>query len=287
MRRTLPLCLSLLLLSACGERHGEVAAQVNRETISAQQLELLLKRQPGLKPEQADALGRQLLERLIDQELAVQAAEQLQLDREPAVQLQLDAARREVLARIYAERLAAELSPPSAQEIERFYGEQPQFFAERRIYRLQELLIEAEPAQRAALREQLGRAKNLGEFIEQLRAENRRVGINQSLRTPEQLPPATLSAVLNLQDGQYTVTETPAALLVLLRAGSQPATLELEQARPLIEQMLLARRRAERLQSELRRLRETARIEYRGRFAAPPPVGAAASAPAGSASSVL
>lgn len=280
MRRPLLLCLCLLL-SACGDPQHEVAAKVNRESISTQQLELLLKRQPGLRPEQREEAGRQLLERLIDQELAVQAAEQLQLDREPGIQLQLDAARREVLARAYAERLSAEQAPPSAQEVERFYGEQPQLFAERRLYRLQELIIEVEAAQRAALREQLGRAANLGEFIEQLKAENRRVGVSQSLRTPEQLPPATLNAVLNLQDGQHVVTETPGGLLVLLRAGSQPAPLELAQARPLIEQMLLTRRRAERLQGELRRLREAARIEYRGRFAAPAP----ASAPASSAAS--
>ena len=53
------------------------AVVVNKEEITVQQVNQVLQQQRGLKPEQADAASKQVLERLIDQELAVQKAVEL------------------------------------------------------------------------------------------------------------------------------------------------------------------------------------------------------------------
>ncbi|GAB4114513.1 MAG: hypothetical protein Fur0014_17120 [Rubrivivax sp.] len=98
-----------LMLAACGDRKdkaaSQTAAKVNKEEITVHQINFVLQQQRGLKPEQAEAAGRQVLERLIDQELAVQKADELKLDRDPRVVQQLEAVRREVLARAYAEKV--------------------------------------------------------------------------------------------------------------------------------------------------------------------------------------
>lgn len=98
--------LASLGLAACsgGDKDkpaSQVAAKVNKEEISVHQINYLLQRQPGLKPEQAESASKTALERLIDQELAVQKAEELKLDRDPRVVQALDAARREILSRFY------------------------------------------------------------------------------------------------------------------------------------------------------------------------------------------
>ena len=80
-----------LVLVGCEKKAGAspTAVMVNKEEITVQQINHVLQQQRGLKPEQVDAASKQILERLIDQELAVQKAGELKLDRDPRVLLQL------------------------------------------------------------------------------------------------------------------------------------------------------------------------------------------------------
>jgi EpsD family peptidyl-prolyl cis-trans isomerase len=147
------------LLAACGGGGGDkatqTAAKVNKEEITVHQINFVLQRQPNLKPEQAEAAGRQVLERLIDQELAVQQAEDQKLDRDPRVVQQVEAAKREILARAYVEQIGATAAKPTAEEVAKYYNDNPALFAERRVYNLQEIAIEAKPEQFEELRAKL------------------------------------------------------------------------------------------------------------------------------------
>ena len=95
-------CMALVLV-ACGggdkkdKPASQVAAKVNKEEISVHQINFVLQQQRGLKPEQADAVSRQVLERLIDQELALQKAQELKIDRDPRVVQQIEADRKSVV----------------------------------------------------------------------------------------------------------------------------------------------------------------------------------------------
>lgn len=155
-----PLLLAVVaaatLLVACGgdkgDKASQTAAKVNKEEITVHQINFVLQRRQGLKPEQAEEAGRQVLERLVDQELAVQKAQELKLDRDPRVVQQVEAAKREIIARAYAERIGESVAKPANDEIAKYYAEKPALFKERRIYSLQELNIEAKPEQFEALR---------------------------------------------------------------------------------------------------------------------------------------
>ncbi|MCP6231806.1 hypothetical protein NL428_27395, partial [Klebsiella pneumoniae] len=83
--------------------------------------------------------------RLVDQELAVQKAQEQKLDRDPRVVQQIEAAKREIIARADAERLGEAVAKPANDEIARYYADKPALFKDRRIYSLQELSIEAKP----------------------------------------------------------------------------------------------------------------------------------------------
>ncbi len=67
---------SAFVLAGCGDKKGKMASQtavkVNKEEITVHQINFVLQQQRGLKPEQAEAASKQILERLIDQELALQ-----------------------------------------------------------------------------------------------------------------------------------------------------------------------------------------------------------------------
>jgi EpsD family peptidyl-prolyl cis-trans isomerase len=283
----LPLVLGLALLAtACGERKDRVvvegAARVNKDEITARQVQALLQQQRGLRPEQEQAAGRQILERLIDQQLVLQKADELQLERDPQVAQQVEAARREALLRAYVEKVGEAALQPTPGDLRRTYDERPVLFAQRRIYSLQEITIEARPDQVAGLREQLAGAKTIGDFLEYLKANDFRFGLGQAVRAAEQLPPASLEAIARLQDGQAMVTPTGSGVLVLVRAGSREQPVTFEQARPAIEQMILADRRRRLVEDDMKSLRAAARIEYLGRFA--PGAASAPTAAAGTAS---
>jgi EpsD family peptidyl-prolyl cis-trans isomerase len=276
-------------LAGCGDKKDrtatQAAARVNKEEITVHQISFLLQQQRGLKPEQAEAAGRQILERLINQELAVQKGQELKLDREPRVVQQLEAARRTIIEQAYLEKVGEGAAKPTPEEVAKFYAERPALFSERRIYTLQELAVEAKPEQVAPVREQLGKAKNINEFVEYLKANDFRFAANQSVRAAEQLPLANLDAFARLKDGQALVTPAPPGLQIVVLAQSRSQPVTAEQAKPFIEQFLTNERKRKLMEEDIKAMRASASIAYLGKYAASAPAAAAAPAPAAPAPS--
>ncbi len=268
-----------VLLAGCGDKKDKAASQtavkVNKDEITVHQINFMLQQQRGLRPEQADAASRQILERLIDQQLALQKADDQKLDRDPRVVQQLEAARREILARAYVEKLGESAPKPTPEEIKKYFDDKPALFSDRRIYSIQEIQIEARPDQVPELREKLGAAKNVNEFVEYLKSKDYKFAGNQAVRAAEQLPLNSLDAFSKMKDGQAMVVPAQNGIQVVLLAGSRSQPVTLEQAKPAIEQFLLNERKRKLAEDEMKALRAAAKIEYVGKFAE-----AAASAPA-------
>jgi EpsD family peptidyl-prolyl cis-trans isomerase len=276
---------SAVLLAACGggdKGASQTAARVNKDEVTVQQINFVLQQQRGLKPEQAEAAGRQVLERLIDQQLALQKADDQKLDRDPRVVQQLEAARREILARAYAEKVGETAPKPTPEEIKKYYDEKPALFRERRVYSIQEIGIEATPAQVPELREKLAAASNINEFVEYLKAKELRFSGNQAVRAAEQLPLNSLDTFARMKDGQALIVPTATGAQVVVLAGSRSQSVAEEQARPAIEQYLLNERKRKLVEDDVKALRAAAKVEYVGKFAE-----SAASAPASAASGGL
>ena len=274
----------LALAAGCGEKKKDrpaatqAAARVNKEDVSLQQINLVLQQQRNLRADQADQASRQILERLIDQELAVQKSEETKLDRDPRVLQQVDAARREIIARAYAEKIGEGAAKPSPDEIKKYYDEKPALFSERRIYTIQEIGIEARSDQIPVLRERLTASKSITEFIDYLKANEFRFAANQAVRAAEQLPLNVLDGLSRMKDGQATINQGPNGVIVAVLASSRSQPVSEEQARPAIEQFLLNERKRKLVEDDLKTLRAAASIEYLGKFAD----GARPAAPAAS-----
>lgn len=258
--------------AGCGDKKigngaTQVAAKVNNEEITVEQISTMLQQQRGVKPDQAELASRQVLERLIDQELALQKAAELRLDREPRVMQQLEAARRELLSRAYLERAAESASKATPEEVARYYEATPALFKERRIYSLQEIAIEAKPEEIARLRTRLEEARGINEFVEYLKANEIRFSASQAVRAAEQLPLASLNTFAAMKDGQAVLTVTPNGAQVIVLAGSRSQPVTLEQATAAIEQFLVNERKREVIAKDIKTLRDAARIQYVGKYA--------------------
>lgn len=273
------LLVSIAALVGCNPKQEDAtasqpAAKVNKEEITVAQINFVLQQQRGLKPEQTEAASRQILQRLIDQELAFQKAQEIGLDRDPRVLQLLEAARREIVARAYVEKAGQAAAKPSADEVKKYYDEHPALFSARRIYTLQEVVIETKPEQLPALREQLGAAQTISEFIEYLKANSFRFAGNQAVRTAEQLPLNMLDAIAKMNDGQAMLLQTAVGAQVIVLAGSRSEPVDQARATPVIEQFLLNDAKRKAAEADIKALRAAAQVEYVGTFASP-----AASAP--------
>jgi EpsD family peptidyl-prolyl cis-trans isomerase len=277
----LSVCATAVLLSACGEKKdkaaSQTAAKVNKDEITVHQINFVLQQQRGLKPEQADAAGKQILDRLIDQQLALQKGEDLKVDRDPRVVQQLEASRREILARAYLEKVGENAPKPAPEEIKKYFDEKPALFRERRVYSIQEIAIEAKPEQIPELRNTLTASKDIPAFVEYLKAKDFKFSGNQAVRAAEQLPLNSLDAFAKMKDGQAMLVPAANGVQVVVLAGSRSQPVTEEQAKPAIEQYLLNERKRKLVEDDLKAMRAAAKIEYVGKFAA------AASAPAGAA----
>ena len=257
---------------------GQTAARVNKEEITIHQINAVLQQQRGLRPEQADAASRQVLERLIDQELADAKAEELKLDRDPRVLQQLEATKRDILARAYVEKVGEAAIKPSAEDIKKYYDDKPALFKQRRIYSIQEINVELRPEQFVALREKLEASKTITDFLDYLKANDFKFQGSQAVRAAEQLPLQSLDTFAKMKDGQAIMIPGQNIAQVVVLAGSRVQPLSEEQAQPVIEQYLLNERKRKLVDDDLKAMRTAAKIEYIGKFAESG-AGAASAAP--------
>lgn len=269
LRAGLVLCCALVLAACGSKREGatQVAAKVNKEEISVHQVNYLLQRQGNLKPEQVEAASRKTLDALIDQELALQAANEQRLDRDPRVMQAIEASRRDILARAYAERLAESAAVPTDKDVSAYYNAHPELFAQRRVYTLVETAVEATPAQQQSLKPLLDAARSPDDIGAALRTAGLRFGTRQLTQGADALPMQAAAPMATLKEGQSYLVGGPLGARILSIVSVKPAPLGEAEAKTAIQQYLLVDRKRQVVDQQIKQLRAAARIEYEGKFA--------------------
>ena len=134
-----------------------------------------------------------MLERLIDQVLARQKAIDEKLDRDPLVIRQIEAARLEIISRAYFEKHGQGALKPSRADVEAYYRAHPALFAERRVYSLQEVSIDASPEQIEVLKTTLQGSKTFADFVAYLKANNFKYAGAEAVRAADSCSSPTLT----------------------------------------------------------------------------------------------
>jgi EpsD family peptidyl-prolyl cis-trans isomerase len=262
VRRRLPLAAAAALaatlaLIGCGGQDKaatQTAARVNKEEITVHQINFVLQQQRNLRPEQAEAASKQILERLIDQELAVQKADDQKLDRDPRVVQQMEAARREILARAYIEKVGEAAAKPTPKKSRSTTTRSP-----RSSRNAASTASRKSPSRPSPSRwpncVKSSAAKNINEFVEYLKAAGYRFAGNQAVRAAEQLPLNSLDAFSRMKDGQAAMVPAANGVQVVVLAGSRSQPVSEEQARPAIEQYLLNERKRKLIEDDRKAMR--------------------------------
>ena len=275
--------LFLVLAAGCGGGNkaapaGQVAVKVNGNEVSLHQVEYLLQRQPRLAATRTDA-PRLALDSLVEQELAAQAAREQGLDSDPVFVQGMEAARRELLARLYQDRLAAKAARPASDEVDRYYDSHPALFGERRLYTLQEVVADVTPDAMTPLRELVKQARSAADLTAALDRGGIRYRTGMTVQAPEAVPMRLLEVLSALGEGQSMLLSEAPAVRIWTVIKTQEARVDRQQAREPIEAYLLSERRRQMVSARMQELRKSAQVVYAERFAAAPGAAASDAAP--------
>lgn len=258
-------------LAGCGDKKkdkeaSQVAAKVNSDEITVHQINQELTKLGNLTPEQAKQAANQVLRSIVDQQIFVQKAIEEKMDRDPKVVQALDAARRQILSQSYIQKLTADVPKLTDAEISDYFQKNPALFAERRIFRLQEVIVQTTPANVETIKTELAKAKQLSDFIQWLKDQKIPARAAQSVKAAEQLPLELVPRLSKLQNGQALNMMNGNMMNIIFVADSQSQPRTLEQSKADIERFLTNAKKREVATAELKKLREKAKIEYLGTY---------------------
>jgi EpsD family peptidyl-prolyl cis-trans isomerase len=276
---SLALACAILLVAGCGKNSYDktaTLATVNGENITQAQLDYARTQIVAAHPAASAPEDAQILRELVEQRLVSQKAEKDKLDRNPGVLQALEATRKDALARVYVERLTAQVVKPTPAEIKQYYDSRPLNFAQRNVYMIQKVDAKLAADQVAAVATAVQATSSAPEVVDLLKAKASATNVAQSAQPAESLG-SLLPRIAAMKVGQSIVVPQPGGLSALTLVAVQPRPVTLEQAQAGIEQGLWNQRKREVIVAEAKSLRTAAKIEYLGKFA---PGGASAPATA-------
>ena len=246
---------------------GQALASVNGAEITVLQLNEEMLR-AGVPAAQHERASKQLLQALIDRTLLESEAAKRNLDRDPKVMQAIARARSLIIAQAYMQQRVGDAGKPSQADVEGYFNQHPQFFAKRRQFAMDQLIMPAS-AVTPALRATFDRSTSLDDVAQFLDARQIGYGRAQVTRSTADLKPEVAAKLSSMPKGQlFFVQEGPRALLTAL-TEVRDAPVSLAIAAPQITQFLANRKNKELAQAEIARLRATAQIAYLNKDLAP------------------
>lgn len=289
LNKSVMLSIALLMVNGCSEDNKpaatQIIAKVNADEISIHQLNNSMAQVQGVAPEQLPNVRLNLVDKLVNEQLAVQQALLNKLDRSAEVMMQIEAARREILTKAYLKQVISGLPAPGTEEIEQFYVTHPELFAERRVYNLQQISIPA-PHPAATEIKQLVTGKSMTDIVTALKQQNIPFTAGSATRAAEQIPLPVLSVIAKAPQGQISFVETPQSITIARVEASQASPLSKAAALQRIPQYLSAEQAKVAISSKLEQLKKTASITYLNEFAHLSKTAANPAAPAAAVTAV-
>jgi EpsD family peptidyl-prolyl cis-trans isomerase len=266
---------SISLLAACGGNKTEapkatqVVAKVNDVELSVHQLNFYLQGVGNVPSDKLPQVRKDVLGRLVEQESIVQEALLKKLDREPLVQQQLEAARRDVLVKAHLQKIATSVGTPDQASIDKFFQERPALFEKRRVYKFAEIVLPGRPVNWVEIEKLLLPTRTINEASEVLKSKGIELPVAQNItRGSEELPIEQVEKFAGLKEGEVVIYQRPPGIVVAQILSSKEAPVDVTRAKPVIERFLLNKARSEAVQGEMKRIKDAVKVTYLGEFAA-------------------
>lgn len=268
MNRTAGIIIALaaLPLAACGkEATGQVAAVVNGEEITLQEINAELASRPVPDGVDKKLVQQAALQKIVERRLLAQAAREDGLDQTPDYLLRERQLRDALLVQLMGQRAERALKVPDQQEIDRFIADNPLMFGERKILTIDRIQF--------ALPQNMDELKALenDHSMDAVAARLRTMGIQFRRDTPRvdaaTLGQQRLAQIKALPAGEPFVIPENGVVSVGVILAEAPSPVSDAEAKPIAVQALRKKMLAETVQQRLKQSRASAEIEYQPGFA--------------------
>jgi EpsD family peptidyl-prolyl cis-trans isomerase len=244
----------------------QVVAKVNGNEISVHQINQALKNTSGLDAQNINLARREVLEKLIDQQIAVEQAESGKLDRNPDVVMAIDSAKRQIIANAYVSELISSSVKVNEVDVQKYYDENPALFSQRKIYFFEDMLIENKDNMKLTGAEETLKFKSSQEFTDWLKSKNYNFSGGYYVRPAEQIPLDVLSKISTLNAGDAIILGSPNNLHAIFITNVQSAPVKIENAKPAIKTYLTNTAARTLVTNKIKELKDQSKIEYLGEF---------------------
>lgn len=267
-RAILGLAVGALVLTGCEKSaEGQVAAVVNNEEITLQEINAALN-ETNI-PEGADKkiLQQKALQQIIERRLLAQAAKESGIDQDPAYLIRQRQLSEALLVQMYADKAGTTIKVPDQAAIDRYTEANPFAFANRTIYAVDQILFPA-PANLNDLK-QLEKANTLeevGAILTQMDVKyNRKTAQMDSL----QVPPAMMAQIISLDPGEPFVIPTSGTVTANVIKAQQKVPYNADQAGPAAVKAIRNEEMAKIMKQRLAEAKTKAEITYQTGFEPP------------------
>jgi EpsD family peptidyl-prolyl cis-trans isomerase len=267
------LLISTLLIGGCSKKENagskksndQVVAKVNGEEITIHQVNFQLSRMGQMSQEQAKTASKQVLANLVTQEMLKQKALEAKLDQDPMILQALALSKDQLLAQAYLQKTLEKAPKASTSEIDNFYKEHPELFENRRIFRLQELVVNIGKDKFEEASESL-KTKSIDEIASWLKDKKYSFSVNSNVKAAEEMPMGLLNRLQTLKDGAILLVPNDKTFNILQVVASQTQPITRSKATPIIEQYFFNQNKNSLAKKEMIALNEKAKIEFVGAF---------------------
>ena len=239
---------------------GQTLAKVNGYEITVHEVNELLAKMPGGTGD-SDKMRERALESLIDRHLLVAKAEEAKLDRNPEVMQALASARDEVLAQAYVRGAVSKVTGAESDGVQAYYEKNPQLFANRKLYEMRQITI-AEDSTPDGLASVIESSRSVDEVGNWLRSRGIKAEIAVTEKSSVEFPPQIVQNLDRLVGEKPFVIKQPKLQTIASLTIKRETPMSLAEAAPEIQRFLAHKNVSTTVAAELKRLRETAKIEY-------------------------
>lgn len=252
---------AVLLVTACQKKaEGQVVAIVNGEEITLTELNAEIADLNVPANADKEAVRNQVLQRMVDRRLLVQAAKEAGLDRDPQFLTQQRRMEEQLLVSMYGKKTMDSIRVPDQTAIDKYISTHPTQFADRKRFKLDQLQIDV-PADPTRLKE-LESAHSLAEVATRLTAMG--IAFQRGTGTLDSagVAPEMLQRLQSLPPGEPFIVPRNGKLVINAITAVESVTVSPEQARPIAAQAIRNEELNKIGEQRLKEAKAKAKIEF-------------------------
>ncbi len=259
------LAAGAMALSGCEKAaEGQVAAVVNGEEITLQEINAALAQVNPPEGTDKKLLQQRALQQIVDRRLLAQAAKESGIDQDPAYLIRQRQLSEALLVQMYAQKAGTTLKVPDENAINDYTEKHPFAFANRTVYAVDQLVFPA-PENLEELK-----ALESASTLEQVGATLTEMGIPFQSKTAQmdsaQVPPAMMAQIVSLSPGEPFVIPTGATVTASVIKAQQKVPYNADQSGPVAVKAIRNEEMAKIMKQRLDDAKAKAEISYQSGF---------------------